>query len=125
MNSSTKNLTIYVVYADMEEDIPAAYCLSENDAKALLEGNDIGDYFAVQVSTDVWMELTKLDLFVIPIAIRWSIVIIDTVVTHIVTTYNTMYFATILTRNCNRSYEFFTTTSRTFYAVSAPLSLIL
>ena len=56
--------TVYVVFFDMESDIPNAYVLDEDVAKRLLEGNEAGDYLIQYVNDAEWMQMvlgTKLE----------------------------------------------------------------
>ena len=50
-------MRIYIVYGDMEDDEPAAYCVHEEDAQALLAGNEVGDYWPVEIPDHLWRTL--------------------------------------------------------------------
>ncbi len=57
-------LTIYSVWADMEDDEPIAYCLAEQDAKTLFVGyEECGDIIPVDVSFDLWLLMFKQHQF--------------------------------------------------------------
>lgn len=53
-----EKLTVYVVFMDMEDDYPSAYCLDEDAAKMLVARNPgAADYIAVEVDPDYWSSM--------------------------------------------------------------------
>jgi hypothetical protein len=61
-------MIIYAVFADMEHDIPVAYCADEDDAKFLLGTNWVGDVIPLEVEEDFIEKVWKSGKIFSPIS---------------------------------------------------------
>jgi hypothetical protein len=53
----SEHITVYAVFGDMENDIPDAYVLTEAAAKHLLQDTLTGDFIAMDITLEEWMNL--------------------------------------------------------------------
>lgn len=51
-----QTITVYVVFLDMEDDVPDAYCMSEVVAKQLKGTSQYADYIEIEVTVETWLE---------------------------------------------------------------------